>query len=101
MNEFRGMTSAETSLAALEQTQHDLITQLPRRLTPVHRAFLLSLVLAEPNWELMPFKHLHELPAMKWKLLNLQKLRSSNPARFAQQQHELQARWHALDERTG
>jgi predicted nucleotidyltransferase component of viral defense system len=101
MNEFRGMTSAETSLAALEHTQHDLITQLPQRLTPAHRDFLLSLVRAEPDWELMPFKHLRELPAMKWKVLNLQKLRSSNPARFAQQQHELQARWHALDERTG
>jgi predicted nucleotidyltransferase component of viral defense system len=101
LNEFRGMTSAETSLAALEQTQHDLITQLPQRLTPAHRAFLLSLVRAEPDWELMPFSHLRELPAMKWKLLNLQKLRSSNPARFAQQQQELQARWHALDEQNG
>lgn len=98
MNEFRGMTTDELPLAALEQTQHDLVNQLPRRLMASHREFLLSLVRAEPHWELMPFKHLQELPALKWKLLNLQKLRSSNPARFAEQHRELEARLRAVDD---
>lgn len=46
----------------------------------------------------MPFKHLQELPAVKRKLLNLQKLRSNNPVRFAAQHRELQARFHAIDD---
>lgn len=95
-NEFSGMTKDELPLALLEQTQQDLITQLPQHLTPAHREFLLSLVRAEPAWELMTFEHLRELPALKWKLLNLQKLQSSNPKRFAAQHSELEARFQGV-----
>ena len=91
-NEFAGMTRDEVSLASLEQVQADLITQLPQRLLPRHKQFLLSLVQCEPAWELMPFAHLQELPALKWKLLNLSKLKKTNPARFAAQHDELALR---------
>ena len=68
-SEFVGMTREEVGLAALEQTQDRLMTHLPGALTASHRDFLLSLVSAEPAWELMPFKHLSQLPALQWKLL--------------------------------
>ncbi len=97
LSEFQGMTRDELPLALLEKAQQDLIDQLPRRLTPDHREFLLSLVRAEPVWELMPFEHLRELPALKWKLLNLKKLQSGNAKRFAAQHSELEARFHGLD----
>lgn len=97
LNEFQGMTRDELPLALLEEAQQDLIDQLPRRLTPDHREFLLSLVRAEPVWELMPFEHLSALPALRWKLLNLKKLRSTNAKRFVAQHSELQARFHDLD----
>jgi predicted nucleotidyltransferase component of viral defense system len=54
-SEFSGMTRDEVTLTLLEQTQERLIAQLPRELTSSHRDFLLSLVRAEPAWELMPF----------------------------------------------
>ena len=92
-NEFAGMTREEVSLASLEQVQADLITQLPRCLLPRHKQFLLSLVQCEPAWELMPFAHLRELPALKWKLLNLSKLKKTSPARFAAQHDELALRF--------
>jgi len=96
-SEFLGMTRDELPLTLLEKAQQDLIDQLPRRLTANHREFLLSLVRAEPVWELMPFEHLRELPALRWKLLNLKKLRSSNAKRFALQHSELRARFDDLD----
>ena len=91
-NSFVGMTRGELGLEKLEQTQVQLIAQLPRALSPSHREFLLSLVRAEPAWELMPFPHLNQLPALQWKLLNLRKLRSRNTARFAAQHGDLSAR---------
>jgi predicted nucleotidyltransferase component of viral defense system len=75
-NEFASMTRDAVALDLLEQTQERLIAQLPRALSTSHREFLLSLVRAEPAWELMPFNHLQHLPALQWKLLNLRKLKS-------------------------
>ncbi len=90
--EFTGMTRDEVSLHALAQTQAQLIKELPQRLLPHHKLFLLSLVQCEPAWELMPYAHLRELPALKWKLLNLSKLKKTNPTRFAAQHDELAQR---------
>lgn len=88
-NTFVGMTREGTALEKLEQTQMQLIAELPRALGPSHREFLLSLVRAEPAWELMPFPHLNQLPALQWKLLNLRKLKSRNAGHFAAQCNEL------------
>lgn len=95
-NEFAGMTREPVELGELERTQARLIDELPRALTGAHREFLLSLVRAEPRWELMPFGHLPDLPAMQWKLLNLQKLRSRNRKRFEQQHAALASKFEAL-----
>lgn len=95
-NEFSGMPREPIAPITLERIQQQLITELPRALTASHRDFLLSLVRAEPAWEKMPFKHLQRLPALQWKLLNLRKLKSRNPARFAAQHDELAARFESL-----
>lgn len=95
-NEFAGMTRDEAALTLLEQTQERLITQLPRALSSSHRSFLLSLVRAEPTWDLMPFAHLQHLPALQWKLLNLRKLKTRDAARFSAQHEELAARFKRL-----
>jgi predicted nucleotidyltransferase component of viral defense system len=99
-NEFSGMTRDDVALPALEQTQERLIAQLPCLLTSSHRDFLKSLVGAEPAWELMPFPHLQQLPALQWKLLNLRKLKTRNPPRFATQRDELAARFKNLPEQS-
>ncbi|MDP3332350.1 MAG: nucleotidyl transferase AbiEii/AbiGii toxin family protein [Methylotenera sp.] len=87
-NHFVGMTTEEVSLETLIKTRSDLKINLPKALTQNHKDFLLSLVSGEPAWELMPFEHLKELPALKWKLENLAKLKSSKKTVF-QQQYEL------------
>lgn len=96
-NEFVGMTREAIQLEALVDTQVRLRNQLPRQLLPRHREFLLSLVLGEPDWKLMPFGHLGELPAIRWKLLNLAKLKKKHPDRFVAQHDELARRFTALN----
>ena len=95
-NEFEGMTLEPIQLSALHETQKRLISELPRTLSASHREFLLSIVRADPDWGLMPFRHLAELPALKWKLLNLEKLRSRNRKRFDDQYQELVAKFESL-----
>ncbi len=99
-NEFAGLTTDEIALATLEQTQARLIEELPRALTSRHREFLISLVTAEPAWDLMPFANLQHLPAPQWKLINLRKLKKSNPGRFSAQREELASRFADLPEPT-
>ncbi len=41
----------------------------------------------------MQYPHLAELPAIRWKLQNLAKLRKTNLREFAQQELELRVRW--------
>jgi len=95
-NEFVGMTRDGVALDLLKETQERLIAQLPRTLSTSHREFLLSLVRAEPEWELMPFNHLQHLPALQWKLLNLRKLKSRDATRFSAQHVELAAKFESL-----
>jgi hypothetical protein len=89
-NEFAGMTRDTVELDTLTQVQGRLLQELPQQLTPAHRDFLLSLVQRAPAWELMPMQHLRDLPALKWKLMNLAKLQKSSAKRFAAQ-HQLLA----------
>jgi predicted nucleotidyltransferase component of viral defense system len=91
-NEFVGMTRNPITLAELQQARHKLKETLPSALTPNHRQFLLGLVMGEPNWQLMKCPHLAELPAVRWKLHNLARLKNSNPHKFAQQAEEFNAR---------
>jgi predicted nucleotidyltransferase component of viral defense system len=98
-SEFAGLTTDEVTLKTLEQTQSRLIDELPRALTSRHREFLLSLVSAEPAWDLMPFANLQHLPAPQWKLINLRTLKKRNPGRFSAQHDELASRFTKLSPR--
>jgi len=91
-NEFVGMTREEVTLETLVDVQTRLIAELPRQLTQGQRSFLLSLVRVEPEWDLLALPHVQELPALKWKLLNLAKLKKQDPKRFQAQHDELAAR---------
>ena len=72
------MARDAVELATLCQMQIRLLHELPQQLTPAHQRFLLSLVRGEPAWELMPIQHLRELPALKWKQMNLARLKKSS-----------------------
>lgn len=88
-NEFVGMTRIPVTLAGLEQVRRKLKAELPAALTVNHRQFLLGLVTGAPDWRLMRCPHLSQLPAIRWKLQNLAKLKQSNSGKFARQVEEL------------
>ena len=91
-NEFAGMTVEPISLAELVATRERLRHELPAALTDAQRRFLLSVANAEPEWSLMSCAHLSELPALRWKLQNLAKLKKLNPQKLGQQADELRTK---------
>lgn len=96
-SEFRGMTTALVSLEDLESTRNWLFAELPNALTAAHRQFLLTLVQGHPEWSLMPIKHLKDLPAVRWKLMNLETAAKKNRPKFIFQHDELARRFAQLD----
>jgi Nucleotidyl transferase AbiEii toxin, Type IV TA system len=88
-NEFIGMTTEAVEVDVLLAVRERLRNDLPKKLTDAQRRFLLGLVQGEPDWELMTCSHLSELPAIRWKLQNLAKLKKSNPRKFALQAQQL------------
>lgn len=91
-NEFAGLTMNPVTLEELQQVRRRLKKELPAALTANQRQFLFGLVTGEPDWTLMHCTHLSQLPAIRWKLQNLARLKQSNPSKFAQQAEELRAR---------
>jgi hypothetical protein len=84
-NEFHGMTRGPVSLVQLEQARNRLRKELLEKLTAEHRRFLLSVLECDPEWDLIPLAHLKDMPAVRWKIQNLQKLKASNSRKFQQQ----------------
>lgn len=89
--EFIGMTTDPVQVDALVAVRARLRKKLLTKLTQAQRDFLLSLVQGEPDWDLMTCRHLSELPAIRWKLQNLAKLKKSNPRKFVLQAQELRS----------
>jgi len=52
--------------------------------TPDQRRFLLGLAGGGPDWSLLAVPHVAELPALRWKLANIETFRQRRPAVFAQ-----------------
>lgn len=88
-NEFSGMAFEPISLEELEGTRDRMRHELPTALTASQRRFLVSLARTEPDWSLMSCPHLSDLPALRWKLRNLEKLKKANREKFEQQADEL------------
>jgi predicted nucleotidyltransferase component of viral defense system len=78
-NQFAGMTSIGFSYDDYESTRDTLIRTITQRLTDDDKKFLISFEKGSPIWSLFPQPVLKDLPAVKWKLKNIQKLVQLNP----------------------
>ena len=87
------MTSQEVSLAELEEVQRTVRDELPKQLDDAERRFLVSLVSNVPDWTLLAIPHLKDMPAIRWKLANLERLQRDNKIKFAEQSAALQDRF--------
>lgn len=91
-NNFTGMTVEPVELDTLLATRERMVRELQKGLTKDERQFLLSLVAAEPEWALLDVPYLDQLPGVRWKLQNLERLQKADPRKFAEQEDALMRR---------
>ena len=74
-NQFVTMTTRDVGLEQLHEVRKQLISELRGRLREDDRTFLLSLKRGEPRWNLLGLEGVEHLPAVKWKLHNLARMK--------------------------
>jgi hypothetical protein len=77
--QFSGMTSEVFTYDDYDNTRKVLIDNIEQRLTDNDKKFLLSFETGMPKWDLFSYELSKELPAVKWKQINIQKLKGINP----------------------
>ncbi len=91
VKEFEGMTLAPVDLEELVGARAHLLADLLAKLDDNAMRFLLSLHDGEPDFEAIGLPQAIHLPAVRWKLLNLAKLKEQNPEKHAQQRSEIES----------
>lgn len=76
--QFVGMTTEPIELKILEDTRKELISIVNKKLTDSHKEFLISFKEGDPKWDLLPFENIKDLPSVKWKQHNLDKMDSKS-----------------------
>lgn len=74
MRGFNGMTDDPVKIEELVQAREDLIADIVGKMPELHRRFLVSVKAGNPQWELLGIEGVNELPAVRWRLENLDKL---------------------------
>lgn len=77
--QFSGMAEIPFSYEDFERTRIRLVKEIRSKLTDEERVFLLSFKEADPIWEFLKVKNAKELPAVRWKLQNIERLKLENP----------------------
>lgn len=91
--EFLGMTVIDLPLGALLDARERLIAEVRGRAAQKqNRTFLHTFHALAPDWGSVGLDPtLSELPALRWKALNLERLQRENPVKFAEQRDALDA----------
>jgi len=78
-NQFSGMSHDRFSYSDFELTRKSLVKAVRMSLTARDKEFLLGVKSLAPDWSIYDFER---FPAVKWKILNLQKLKDTNPEKY-------------------
>lgn len=73
--QFVRMTSDAAPLEDLEAIRIALIKEINLRLTDDHRNFLIGFKKGSPDWSLLKVQGVDALPSVRWKMLNLDKMK--------------------------
>jgi hypothetical protein len=82
---FEGMTTAAVALDDLLEAREMLITAVATNMPDAHKEFLLGFKRGEPDWSLLGVPRAADLPAVRWKRINLDKLSAEHRARLVAQ----------------
>jgi predicted nucleotidyltransferase component of viral defense system len=74
MRGFQGMNDAPVTIDELTTAREALIDDIVGNMPSEHRRFLVSFEQGKPDWTLLGLPRAAELPAVKWRQLNLDKL---------------------------
>ncbi|MDO8342017.1 MAG: nucleotidyl transferase AbiEii/AbiGii toxin family protein [Cellvibrio sp.] len=72
--EFVAMTQQPVALEVLVETRAAMIRLLNSTITEAEKLFLLSFKNKQPDWSLLGLDGVNNLPAVRWKLINLHKI---------------------------
>ncbi len=72
--EFEGMTYEPISIRVLEETLSHLVRDVHGALTDTDKQFLVSFKNGEADWSRFPIPDVERLPAIQWKMLNLNRM---------------------------
>lgn len=86
--EFAGMTTVDVPLEELIAARMALVADIVGRMPEAHRRFLIGFKQGAPDWALLGVPAAAELPAVRWKQQNLERLSGKARARLVA---ELQA----------
>lgn len=73
-SEFKGMTFKPVSYDELLGVREKLVKTINAELSNAERSFLLSIKEGEPQWQLLELQAIENLPGLRWKLANINKL---------------------------
>ncbi len=71
---FQGMAEEVVPLEELSAAREQLIVEVVGKMPAEHRDFLVSFERGQPDWSLLGLPHVADLPAVKWRQMNLDKL---------------------------
>jgi len=92
-SQFLGMTNEELTYQEFEKIREELILLIQKSLTQSDKEFLLSFVSGNPYWKDFDYS---KYPAIKWKQLNINKLRQENPIKFRESIKKIEDLWKNL-----
>ncbi len=82
--QFAGMSEIPYSYRDYEQTRNELQQFVLQGLSNNDKAFLLSIELGNPNWNLCSGGDWSHYPSIQWKQQNIHKLQKQNPTKYEQ-----------------
>lgn len=88
--QFEGMTKTPVALDDLLKTREQLIADIQSRFNENTKRFLLSLHDGAPEFETIDRPQAANLPAVRWKVMNIEKLMAENARKHAEQRAELE-----------
>jgi len=90
-NQFRGMTDIPFTYENYENSRTQLIAFMNSLLSEKDKAFLVGFEEGKPQWGKSAYTDYKDFPSVQWKLLNVNKLKTQNPAKHRQEVERLKS----------
>ena len=72
--QFDGMKRESVHISELEVARAEIVNSFSKFMTDQDKQFLLSIKRGQPEWELYPIPGIRQLPSVRWKLMNIERM---------------------------